>query len=233
MKINCDALTRRIADIVQFKYYNHEHDRAGLIGEDLDRISVELLRDHMDPFSSECRAYGRLIEANQNGKVAVRCYGYLTLPAEREDELRRDFGVVNWDRPDAEYSQPAHERQPLRAIVKDLIAEEVAITQKTGKKILSDLKRIRKLKIYPMDVRARNYKAGKLIDFSVAITEPHFLFVINEPRRVEDDYKRADLLLFDEMMEKEGVKWLRATRDEQYVSKLRPRDSTGRTAKKK
>ena len=203
-----------------------------MIGEDLARVSVDKLRDHMDFFSSECRAYGRLIEAKQNGKLAVRCHGFLTLPAEREDEFKREFDVINWDRPDAEYSQPVQKRQPLRAIVKDLVAEETPMTRVIAKRILADLKRMRKLRIYPMDVRTRNYRAGKLIDFSVAITEPHFLFEINAEWRIED-YKQSDLNMFDEMMEKEGIKWVRATRDDEYASKLRPRDENGKTVKKK
>jgi len=224
----------QIVDNLQFKYYDHDHDWAGLSHEDREEVGLELFCAHMDPFFNECRAYGRLIDKNQNGKAAVCCYGYLTLPTEREDELRRDFGVVNWDRPKAEYSEPAHKRQPLRAIVKDLITEDVRITPAIGKKILTALRRMRKIGIYPMDTRVRNYKGGKVIDFSVAITEPHVLFVINDSWRVED-YKRCDLLLFDEMMEKEEAgRWQRATRDEKYVScALRPRDDTGRVPKKK
>ena len=59
------------------------------MGEEEESISDDILQAHMDPFYSECRAYGRLEEANLNGKVAVRCQGYMTFPAEDEEELVR------------------------------------------------------------------------------------------------------------------------------------------------
>ena len=57
-----------------------------MVGES---ISDDLLQAHMDPFYIECQAYGRLEEANLDGKVAVRCHGYMTFPAEDEEELVR------------------------------------------------------------------------------------------------------------------------------------------------
>lgn len=71
----------------QFKFYDDTNDRAALSDYQQEIISVDLLRAHMDPFYSECRAYGRLIAAKVNGKVAVRCYDYLTLPAEKEERI--------------------------------------------------------------------------------------------------------------------------------------------------
>ncbi len=65
--------------------------------------------------------------------------------------------------------------------------------------MLRDLKRIRKLGVYPMDVAARNYKGGLLLDFSVAITEPHYLFAMKSPHQVRT-YKRDDLLSFNSMI---------------------------------
>ena len=59
------------------------------MGKQEESISDDLLQAHMDPFYNECRAYGRLEEANLNGKVAVRCHGYMTFPAEDEEELVR------------------------------------------------------------------------------------------------------------------------------------------------
>lgn len=177
----------------------------------------------MDPFYCECRAYGRLIEANMNGKVAVRCYGYLDVPAEVEEELRRGFDVDNWQRPVEEYSTPVSKRKPIRAMVKDLITEDVSFTPKIAKKMLKDLKRIRKLGIYTMDIVARNYMGGLLVDFGIAMTEPHYLFHIKPPHQVRS-YKRDDLLSFDDMMEDEGVvTWERALPNPEYCAKLRPR----------
>lgn len=196
-----------------------------MFGKEHDLISVDVLRGHMDPFYNECRAYGRLVDAGLNGKVAVRCHGYLTIPAEREEELRKNFNVEGWNRPGSEYLKPASRRQPFRAIVKDLISEDVPLTTKSVKKILRDLKRMRKLGVYPMDVRARNYKGGLLVDFSVAITEPHYLFVIKPRWRIEE-YKLDDLEAFDRMVRDEGVvTWERAVPEPEYCQKLRSHDS--------
>ena len=59
------------------------------MGKEEESIPDDILQAHMDPFYNECRAYGRLEEANLNGKVAVRCQGYMTFPAEYEEELVR------------------------------------------------------------------------------------------------------------------------------------------------
>jgi len=89
--------------------------------------------------------------------------------------------------------------------------------------MLRDLKKIRKLGVYPMEIAAQNYKGGVLLDFSVAMTKPHNLFPIKPPHRVET-YKRDDLLSFDSMMKDEGIAtWERALPNPKYCKKLRPR----------
>jgi hypothetical protein len=140
----------------QFKFYDDSDDRWFLSAYHQRIFSTALICGHMDPFFSECRAYGRLIEKSVNGKVAVRCYGYLMFPADKEDELRERFGVTSWDRPHEEYSEPASKREPLRAIVKDLVTEDVPLTAKTAKKMLRDLRTMRKFGIYNLDIKARN-----------------------------------------------------------------------------
>jgi len=138
-------------------------------------FSTALIRGHMDPFFNECRAYGRLIEKNINGIAAVRCYGYLMIPANKEDELRERFGVTSWNRPNKEYLEPISRRQPFRAIVKDLIIEDIPFTARIAKKMLLDLRRMRSFEVYNMDIQARNYKGGRLVDFSVAMTTSLFV----------------------------------------------------------
>ncbi len=132
----------------------------------------------MDPFFSGCRAYGRLIEKNVNGKVAVHCHGYLMIPADKEDELKERFGVTTWNRTNEEDFMPASKREPCRAIVKDLVTEDLPLTVKTAEKMLLDLRRMRKIGVYNMDIAACNYKGGRLVDFGFAMTTPHYLFVI-------------------------------------------------------
>lgn len=43
--------------------------------KELEEIPIETIRLQTDPFYNERRAYGRLIERDVNGKVAVRCHG--------------------------------------------------------------------------------------------------------------------------------------------------------------
>lgn len=83
--------------------------------------------------------------------------------------------------------------------MKDLIREPMPLTQKATKKMPKDLKTTRELDVYPMDVRARKYEAGLLVDVSiVAITTPHYLFPIRPSWQVRV-MKQEDLLIFDEV----------------------------------
>ncbi len=213
----------------QFKFYDDEEDREGLFGIEKDLVPVHLFQAHMDPFYNECRAFGRIIESNQNGKIAVRCYGHLAIPAEREEELKQRFNIETWNRPDEER---ASKRQPFRAIMKDLVLGTVPFTDKQVKKMLRDLKRLRRLGIYPRDVQTRNYVGGLLVDMSIAITEPHFLFNIRPKWHVRE-VKLADLLSFDTMMEEEKVgTWHRAARNEEYCGKLRSQKAKDSSSKR-
>ena len=119
-----------------------------------DIVSLDLLHAHADPFYNECRAYGRLKEKNLDGKVAVRCHGYTTLPAAIEVELERRFDYLEWDRDD--YDLPMKERAPFRAIVKDLIRDDIPLTHRVVKKMKRDLLQIRKQGVYTCDIKARN-----------------------------------------------------------------------------
>src|ERR1035438_1962368 len=114
----------------------------------------------MDPFCAECRAYGRIEEQKCNGKVAVRCYGFTSIPATREKELSIKFNINTWDRPAEEYSMNITQRQPFRAIVKELVRKDSRFTDKVMNSIFFHLKRLRRIGVYPMDIRAPNYKDG-------------------------------------------------------------------------
>jgi Kinetochore Sim4 complex subunit FTA2 len=207
----------------QFKFYDLEESRAGLVGRENDLVSDDVLRDHTDPFFNECRAYGRLEEKKLNGTIAVRCYGYITVPAEKEELLQRKFQVWDWDRPGHEYNKPARERQPFRAIVKELILADIPLTGKVADKILRDLRRMRRCGVYPGDVQPRNYKAGLLVDLSVAMTEPYYLFKIRAAWQVEM-IKNDELNMWEAMVQEHQLKTrLKAVRNDQYCKRLRPR----------
>lgn len=86
-----------------------------------------------------------------------------------------------------------------------------------------DLRRINKMGIYNRDIKESNYKGGLLIDFSSAMTMPHYIFQ-TRPQWQVDRIKRLDLLDFDEMVKVSNIKtWERATRNREYLQKLRPR----------
>ena len=208
----------------QFKFYDDEGDRENLAPQDKKLVTIDTLRAHMDPFYRECRAYGRLIDAEVNGEIAVRCHGYLTIPAAMEDELAKKFQITTWDRSDDEYDKPVSKREPLRAIVKDLIDSDVEFVKNDVYKILRHLKHLHRLGIYPMDVTSRNYRAGSLVDFSAAMTEPHYLFQTRSKSQVVL-YKQNDFILFDRMVKNSGIQIskFRATRNEEYLRKLRKR----------
>ena len=184
-------------------------------------VTDDLLEAHSDPFFRECRAYGRLEEKKLNGKVAVRCYGYIAIPCEEERLFRRKFKIYDWKRPGIERSVPVSERQPLRAIVKELILEDAPLTGRVADRILRDMKRMRRCGIYSNDVFPRNYKGGLLVDMSVAITEPFYLFEIRQHRRKM--LKDKELYMWENMVKENQLDTrTRPFRNEEYCKKLRP-----------
>lgn len=50
--------------------------------------------NYSEPFSYECRAFGRLQEAG-NEELAVSCFGYLLLDEEHERALMNQFSHLN------------------------------------------------------------------------------------------------------------------------------------------
>lgn len=186
---------------------------------DHSHISIDLLHAHSDPFYNECRAFGQIIQAGQNGGIAVRCYGHLTLPAEIERDLNQRYKLA-WDRPADDYDEPLFQRQPFRAIVKELIKDDVPLSQKDMNKMVKDLKEIRALGVYPMDLCRRNYRAGLLVDMSLAMTEPHYLFGLRSKYHVAD-MKREDLVNILQIAKDGGFTC--RMRDDKFCSKLRPR----------
>ncbi len=82
-------------------------------------------------------------------------HGYLMIPANREYELKERFGI----RTKTDLTQSTTSREPFRAIVKDLVTEDVSLTAKAAKKILRE---IRKFEVYNMNILARSYKCGPI-----------------------------------------------------------------------
>ena len=164
--------------------------------------------------------------------MAVYCYGYITISADKEDQIEREFDVVDWDRPGEEYDKPVSQRQPFRAIVKDLVLRDVPVSAKIADKMLTDLQRIRRTGVYPGDIVLRNYKAGLLIDLSTARTEPFYLFNLR-PGRQTQILKDSDLYMWERIRKESKLNTRkRAVRDEEYCANLQPRRKVARKSKK-
>ena len=189
--------------------------------DEIERVSIETVYHHIDPFYAECRAYGRLIRRNVNGKIAAACHGYCEIPAEREKELAERFDVEDWNRPPEHEKLPIRKRPPLRAIVKQLLPDGDPLSQKLADKMLRDLKAIRRVSVYPRDIQERNYKSGLLVDMSVAIVRPHCVLML-APKETGDLLLQEDLDNFQEMVDDAGVVLSRrATPLHEYTSRLR------------
>ncbi|GAP85166.1 hypothetical protein SAMD00023353_2201020 [Rosellinia necatrix] len=228
-----------------FKFYDILEARYEYPAITRMRVSDEMLTFHSDPFFAECRAYGRInqyyedleakIRRRPRGRrpgpgnieikpIAVPCYGYMTLSAEYENMLCKRFKVDDWNRSFEEDTGEAPKR-PFRALVKKLIRSRVSVSN--PRRMLANLKQLRKLGIYARDIYARNYKAGLLVDFSVAWTEPHWSSFAKGAWQLKCA-RNTELSLFDDMIEDENIKTIvRATQNLDYCEKLRSFDATG------
>lgn len=156
----------------------------------------------MDPFYAECRAFGRLLETNQDSSLAVRCHGYAFLPPAVEHRITKQFGdqfqVANWNR------KPEDKGHPLRAIIKDYIHFSSPCGRKKLSTMRSNIMKLNALGVYNMDIREDNYRGGRLFDFSIAITSPHMSLSLKlrSKKQIEEDM-RLDLESFEEVEENE------------------------------
>jgi len=156
-----------------------------------------------------------------NGTVAARCYGHMAVSADQEAHLRERFGVSVWDRSHKDASVPVSKRQPFRAILKDLIPDTVPLSNKLLNKMQRDLVRMRRLGVFPRDIRLRNYRGGLLVDMSIAITVPHYLFEVGSVRNTVY-LLREDMLRFQAIRDESGIQsWDRTIRNIEYCKKLR------------
>ncbi|KAI0408491.1 kinetochore Sim4 complex subunit FTA2-domain-containing protein [Xylaria palmicola] len=131
-----------------------------------------VVREQIDPFFAECRAFGLLVKDGKDHELAVRCYGYAILSEEVERRIGEEFGIRDWNR------SMEHHKEPLRAIVKDYIRYLSFDKPKRHAKMRENLVELNKMGIYNMDIRKENYLGGRLFDFSTAMTAPHLSFWI-------------------------------------------------------
>jgi hypothetical protein len=143
--------------------------------------SAQLYNDFFDPFSCECRAYGRLKQEGRE-ELAIQAHGYLLLSPQQEAEV--DRRATGTKRPPADYKKELdgdnpwgryeeHRHLPVRAIVKDLASPQDPFTRDQVPRIWRDLEDLHRLGILVRDINVFNYIGGKIIDFSRAWTTPH------------------------------------------------------------
>lgn len=180
---------------------------------------------HTDPFYAECRAYGRIRETQEKrrGKreLAVPCYGYLFLQ-ERDAQILRERRIdLDEDAVNDKLLEDNREDGRVRAIVKEFVPGDSGVNTRNLREILRDIRALNKLRIYVGDIRADNFKAGKIVDFGLSSTEPHCIMESLDDVGLRDS-KLVDLVMFDDMVEEEGlVTAVRAMPDMEYCSKLR------------
>lgn len=180
--------------------------------------------DYSEPFSCECRAYGRLQEAGYE-ELAVRCYGYLLLDEEHERAFRTQFSDMriefdgNMERSGGDEQRTLFlgrdgRAPPIRGIVKEFglgLGYEENLRPALARKVLRDVVKLQQLGIIHIDVGCRQIIDDKLVDFSTAMTTPHFLITPElNPRLTPEmisalEYETfkvslSDYLEFDDMM---------------------------------
>jgi hypothetical protein len=145
----------------------------------------------------------------------------LFLP-ERDMQILRKKGIdLDEDNVNDKLLQVNQEDGRVRAIVKDFVPGDSGVNTKNLRGILRDIRALNKLGIYIGDVRADNFKGGKLVDFGSSSTVPHCIMESLDQEGLMDE-KFKDLVGFDEMVvEEELVTKVRAMPNPKYCSKLR------------
>lgn len=143
----------------------------------------------------------------------------------KKDELvLAQRGVDLWeDIPEDDEYRILAEGSPARAIVKEYIEKDTPkLGRATLKKILRDIRALNKQGVLYRDVRATNFKAGLMLDFGSAWTEPHCIMDA-VPAHVSENWRWEDLEMFDQMVEEEGFSLndIRALPNLSYLTKLR------------
>ncbi|TRX99075.1 hypothetical protein FHL15_000417 [Xylaria flabelliformis] len=205
--------------VFQFSFFSIDDLRPWVPGGE-DMMPDDLVRYQMDPFYSECRALGLLVEKKKDDTLAVRCHGYAFLSEAIENKIREIFGFDDWNR------QPEDEGTPLRAIIKDYIRFNTVCGRKRLSTMRSNLEQLNKMGIFNMDIREDNYRGGRLFDFSIALTPPH-LWLWSRLRSRQQIFKdcRADLVAFDWMAKRleEPLSSTQAKTRIEWLKRLRQR----------
>lgn len=149
-----------------------------------DRVSQSAFYNYSEPFSAECRAFGRLKEAGHE-ELVVKCFGYLLLDEKHERAMMSQFNLKDTDfngtdeTPGDDYRQrflgKGDRLPPIRSIVKELGQNDDRLRNRDARRILRDVVKLQQLGIVCLDVAHRQLINGKLADLSTAVTTPHYL----------------------------------------------------------
>ncbi|KAK5203097.1 hypothetical protein LTR99_011069 [Exophiala xenobiotica] len=67
---------------------------------------------------------------HENDLLQSRATALLAYPQSKNPSFAKKFNITEWNRPEEELSSPPTKRQPLRALVKDLVETDPEITEK-------------------------------------------------------------------------------------------------------
>ncbi|KAI0095527.1 kinetochore Sim4 complex subunit FTA2-domain-containing protein [Nemania sp. FL0031] len=207
VKINSELYVLKI-----FNFFDPEDakwEAGSELGED---YPLEKAIAYTDPFYAECRAYGRIKEAEDKGevreKLATKCHGYIFLDKDAQNWLEGegiDLGT-EWLN-DEVVSIIAGGGRP-RALVKDFESAGPGLDEQTEQQIRTIFRRVcllNNLGIYNRDVRAENFRNGWLVDFDTSYTLPHDIYNALPPSEAEDT-QAEDVAKFEDMIEEAGKK---------------------------
>ncbi|KAM7219531.1 Kinetochore Sim4 complex subunit FTA2 domain containing protein [Rhypophila decipiens] len=142
--------------------------------DDYDRFERgrEYLQDrfyYSDSFHCECRAYGRLKEANMD-HIVVPCHGYVLLTPRQEEIFRNKSSTLPWGLT----RRPEYTNTPVRGLVKDWVPEGTPNFDATmARRMKRDIAAMHSVGIINQDIKLDNYLGGKMLDFGIAWTVPH------------------------------------------------------------
>ncbi|KAI1264459.1 kinetochore Sim4 complex subunit FTA2-domain-containing protein [Xylariaceae sp. FL1019] len=134
--------------------------------------TAETHHPYNDYFTSECRAFGRLIETS-NEHLAIKCFGYIILTEEQEQAL---IAAGGGDEEAIQRDDEKLKNEPLRCILKELIEVEdrpLELRPRRIPQMIKELHEVHRLGIVLLDVREDNYLNGRMMDFSRSMTVPH------------------------------------------------------------
>lgn len=142
--------------------------------------------NYFDYFNNECRAYGRLKEANREDLTA-KCHGYILLTEKTEQRIldferarvylpHPEFEKYFWGNSRYDWARKLGvDFLPVRAIVKDFVPGEIGITIPQAPRVFHDMIEMQRLGILVNDVSEGQWVSGQLVDLDRSITSPHVL----------------------------------------------------------